>query len=149
MGVAHHGAYVPWFEEARIECLRGLGQSARVTQRVHMPAAAVQHRAQIAPGAGGMPHRRRVQRHHRMPTRQALRHAGTQIRQPARVISGAQRAALAGLAANLVAADQIEHGIGRVARQRHHARTQISAEIGLDPVRVIFQPGVHLPAIAP
>jgi acyl-CoA thioester hydrolase len=27
MGLAHHAAYVPWFEEARIEALRSLGRS--------------------------------------------------------------------------------------------------------------------------
>jgi acyl-CoA thioester hydrolase len=29
MGVAHHAAYVPWFEEARIEWLRARGRSYR------------------------------------------------------------------------------------------------------------------------
>ena len=39
MGVAHHGAYVVWLEEARIEALRGLGHSyaALEAQGVLMP----------------------------------------------------------------------------------------------------------------
>lgn len=39
MGVAHHGAYVAWFEECRIEMLRSLGASYREleAQGVLMP----------------------------------------------------------------------------------------------------------------
>lgn len=32
MGVAHHGAYVPWLEEARIEGMRSLGLSYRAME---------------------------------------------------------------------------------------------------------------------
>lgn len=39
MGVAHHGAYVPWLEEARIEWLRSIGHSYRQleTEGILMP----------------------------------------------------------------------------------------------------------------
>ena len=39
MGVAHHAAYVPWFEEARIEWLRARGRSYRQleTEGLFMP----------------------------------------------------------------------------------------------------------------
>ncbi len=39
MGVAHHGAYIAWFEECRIEMLRSLGASYREmeAQGVLMP----------------------------------------------------------------------------------------------------------------
>src|SRR5260221_9710294 len=39
MGVAHHAAYVTWFEECRIEMMRGLGSSYRdlEAQGVLMP----------------------------------------------------------------------------------------------------------------
>ncbi len=43
MGVAHHGAYIPWFEEARIEWLRACGISYRDLERqgILMPVVEV------------------------------------------------------------------------------------------------------------
>lgn len=48
-GVAHHAAYVPWLEEARIEALRAVGQSYRELEAggIYMPVVelAVKYRA--------------------------------------------------------------------------------------------------------
>ena len=49
-GVAHHAAYVPWLEEARIEALRSLGQCYRSleTSGTFMPVTEVRVRYRSA-----------------------------------------------------------------------------------------------------
>ena len=39
MGIAHHGAYVTWFEECRIEMMRSLGVSEVATNAAPNTAA--------------------------------------------------------------------------------------------------------------
>jgi acyl-CoA thioester hydrolase len=48
MGVAHHSAYVPWLEEARIEWLRAIGHSYRDLEAggILMPVIELQVRYQ-------------------------------------------------------------------------------------------------------
>ncbi len=61
---------------------------------------------------------------------------------------GAQRAVLPGFAIDSVTLDQVEHDCGRRARQPVHPAAKIRAEIALDRIRIDFQSGIDLSAIA-
>ena len=63
-------------------------------------------------------------------------------------VCGAYGAALARLALHLIAADEVEHDVGGVAREVDHATAKIGPEILFDLVGIVFQPGIDLAAVA-
>ena len=126
---------------------RGARQSPRVTQRMQVAAAPVQHGAEIAVAAGHLAHLLAAQQLDRHAAADALFCSTFDCRRAGFIIGRAQRAVLSRLARNLVAADQVECEIGGAVGERDHATAQVGAEIGFDAVGIVLEPGIDLAAI--
>ena len=126
---------------------RGTRQAARIAQRMQVAAAVVQHGAEIAVGAGHLPHLLAVQQLHRHAAADALLGGAFDSRRACFIVGRAQRAVLPCLAGDLVAADQVEREVGSTVGKRDHAAAEVGAEIGLDLIGIVLQPRIDLPAI--
>ena len=118
---------------------RGARQAARIAQRMQIAATLVQHGAEIAVGAGHLPHLFAVQQRHRHAAADALLCRVFDSRRACFIVGRAQRAVLPRLAGNLIAADQVECVVRGTVGERDHAAAEVGAEIGLDLVRVVLQ----------
>ena len=130
---------------ARRDC--GTRQTARIAQRMQVAAAVVQHGAEIAIGAGHLAHLFSVQQRYRHAAADALFCSVLDSRRARFIVGRAQRAILPRLAGDLVAADQVERVVRGAVGKRDHAAAKLSAEIGLDLVRVVLEARIDLAAI--
>jgi hypothetical protein len=61
---------------------------------------------------------------------------------------GAQRTLPARLAFDTQPFDEVEDDLGSGPRKRVHAPSQLGPEVAFDGVRIMFQAGIYLPAVA-
>ena len=123
-------------------------QTPRVTQRIQIAAAPIQHRGRVTIGTGCSRKRTTREKRHRRVAAAQLLHRASYARGVLRADGGAQRAVLACVACNVVPFDEVEYERRRRSRECIHPASQIHAEIALDHIRIEFQARVDLAAVA-
>ncbi len=127
---------------------RGPRQTARVHQRIQVPAASIEQGARIALRARRARKRSAFEQLDRRAPPLELRASLAYCRRVPRMHGRTQRAVLPRIASDTVPLHQVEDQRRGGARQRIHAPAEIGAEVALDRVRVELEPGVDLSSIS-